>query len=122
MSCAIAIGYRHSHAIEASIAHPSQKKLMINAANDDGMTPLHIAAQNGYAPLCELLLSHEADIDSRAISKLTPLHLGASRNHLETVKVLLHYAKSQEKSIVNAAADDGLTALYLAAENSNPWI
>ena len=28
-------------------------------------TPLHVAAQEGHSDICELLLAHGADVDSR---------------------------------------------------------
>lgn len=53
------------------------------------MTPLHMAANNGYYDLAEVLLNNQADVDSRTKSLRTPLHLATMRGRIEFVKLLL---------------------------------
>lgn len=46
----------------------------VNAADQDGCTPLHCAAHNGHKEIAELLLDKGANIDAVDKVKITPLH------------------------------------------------
>jgi uncharacterized protein len=49
----------------------------VNARNDMGMTPLHIAQ---HASLVEILVGHGADVNARAQNGWTPLHVQAGES------------------------------------------
>ena len=87
----------------------------VNAAQGDGMTALHWAAQQGNAQLVSMLLSAGANV--RATTRLgdyTPLHLASQAGHASTVAALI---------AVGAAADvrttTGASPLMLAAKSGS---
>lgn len=71
--------------------------------------PIHIAAENGHADAIVELLAYGADINSMSMG-LTPLHLAASKNRPEALKVLL-----ENNAKVDVISElDGSTALFIA--------
>nr|5H76_A Chain A, DARPin,Immunoglobulin G-binding protein A [synthetic construct]5H76_B Chain B, DARPin,Immunoglobulin G-binding protein A [synthetic construct]5H76_C Chain C, DARPin,Immunoglobulin G-binding protein A [synthetic construct] len=83
----------------------------VNAADNTGTTPLHLAAYSGHLEIVEVLLKHGADVDASDVFGYTPLHLAAYWGHLEIVEVLL-----KNGADVNAMDSDGMTPLHLAAK------
>lgn len=57
--------------------------------NQDGKTPLHIAAGNGWAPLTKLLLKKGADPMAHSGNGSYPIHESIWFNQMETFKLLL---------------------------------
>ena len=80
--------------------------------NDDGWTPLHKAAYEGYREIVELLIAKGADVNAKGgVTKGTiPLHKAASNGHKEVAEVLI--AKGAD---VNAKSENGRTSLHNAA-------
>jgi hypothetical protein len=76
---------------------------------DDGWTPLHWAAINGYAGCVNLCLEMQAYVNARSNTGSTSLHLASKRGHVEVVRVLLDAG-----AIVDAADVYGWTPLYCA--------
>jgi len=66
-------------------AHPG----LVNIADNNGMTPLSIAAGRGHAEIVKLLLNRKADIRAVNQQKQTALHLAALGGNEECVKILL---------------------------------
>ncbi|XP_055992424.1 ankyrin repeat domain-containing protein 27 [Sorex fumeus] len=129
---------------------PFQKKLAkipasglgVNVTNQDGSSPLHVAALHGRADLVPLLLKHGASVGARNASQAVPLHLACQKGHFQVVKCLLEaHAKPNKKDLsgntpliyacagghhevaalllqhgasINAANDKGNTALHAA--------
>lgn len=59
-------------------------------SHPDGMTALHVAAQNGWLRGVVALLQAGADVDAETTaSGSTPLHLAAERGHLAVIKQLV---------------------------------
>jgi len=94
-------------------------KADVNAGDNNGETPLHLASQspsnypNLDSPLpkiARLLLEHGADVNARRKDYLTALHLAAQRGRVEVVRVLLEHGAD-----VGAEAEDGKTAFQLAS-------
>ncbi|XP_038609353.1 ankyrin repeat domain-containing protein 27 isoform X4 [Tachyglossus aculeatus] len=99
---------------------PAQKKLTkspgnglgVNVTNQDGFTPLHVAALHGRADLVCLLLKHGADVGARNASQAGALHLACQKGHFQVVKCLMDFNAKQNKKDIN-----GNTPLIYACLN-----
>ncbi|KAM9624367.1 ankyrin repeat domain-containing protein 27 isoform 2-T4 [Morphnus guianensis] len=84
---------------------PAQKKfarisangLGVNVSNQDGFTPLHMAALHGHSELVCLLLKHGASISAKNAKHAVPLHLACQKGHFQVVKCLMDYNAKQNK-------------------------
>uniref|UniRef100_A0A8C4THF0 Ankyrin repeat domain 27 n=1 Tax=Erpetoichthys calabaricus TaxID=27687 RepID=A0A8C4THF0_ERPCA len=61
----------------------------INVSNQDGFTPLHVAALHGRENLVSLLIAHGANINIENTHGATSLHLACQNGNLQTVRYLL---------------------------------
>ena len=80
--------------------------------NEHGVTPLFIAAHNGYLAVVEALLGRGAAVDQAAADGVTPLCIAAHQDHLAVVEVLL-----DQGATVDQADIHGATPLFIAAGN-----
>ena len=62
----------------------------VNAADNEGETPLHWAAWNGHVEAIKVLLNAGANPNAADKYGHTPLHNAALRGHVEAIKVLLN--------------------------------
>ena len=87
----------------------------VNLPNEDGRTPLSIAASRGHKEVLEILLKHP-NIDLNQADELnkTPLMYAAEEDQKECVKLLLSHKPSLE-----VRDKEGRTALSLAAIKGN---
>ena len=85
-----------------------------SCTDDDGRTPLHIAAWWGRLKVVRYLAEKVEKVNVNAGDEdgHTPLHIAAQRGELEVVRYL---AEKVEKVNVNAGDDDGQTPLHIAA-------
>ena len=79
-----------------------------------GASVLHIAANRGSVEAVRLLLEHNADVNVRDRSGVTPLFAAVSTKQTAIVESLL-----DSKASVNIKDCDGLTALHEAANNGD---
>ncbi|XP_060537592.1 ankyrin repeat domain-containing protein 27 isoform X2 [Pantherophis guttatus] len=77
--------------------------------DDQGFTPLHVAAIYGQALLIDLLVSKGAVVTATDYHGSTPLHLACRKGYQNVTLLLLHYKSSTE-----AQDNNGNTALHLA--------
>jgi ankyrin repeat protein len=66
----------------------------VNLKNQEGWTPLHIAAKEGHVDIAALLIKNRAEVNERINSRddpsgLTPLHIAAYSNHVDVVELLI---------------------------------
>jgi ankyrin repeat protein len=93
-----------------------QKGADVNAAQNDGMTALHWAAQRGDAELAQMLIYAGARADAvTRIGLYTPLHVAAREGHAAVAKVLLDNGANVDAKTTNS----GVTPLHLAAASGN---
>ena len=86
----------------------------VNAAQGDGMTALHWAAESGQAAVAEQLIAASADVGARTrIGSYMPLHLAARGGHGALVRLLLEAGAGSDPDAVTASS--GVTPLHLAA-------
>jgi uncharacterized protein len=89
----------------------------VNAAQGDGMTALHWAAQRGDAELATMLLYAGAKVSSvTRIGQYTPLHLAGNSGNPAVVESLIKAGANVNARTTNSAA----TPLHLAASSGNP--
>jgi ankyrin repeat protein/endonuclease YncB( thermonuclease family) len=81
----------------------------INAVNDEGLTPLHVASAGGHKDVVRVFLAMEADPSIRDQGGFTCLHAAARNGHLDVVKLLVEFGAS-----VEAESNEGLTPLDVA--------
>jgi ankyrin repeat protein len=82
---------------------------LINVAKKDGLTPLHVAAANGYTDIVSLLASHPScDINMKDSDNLTPLHIAAHEGYPVMVERLVGFGAD-----LNSSSSDGNTPLHL---------
>ncbi|MEP3478719.1 MAG: ankyrin repeat domain-containing protein [Fuerstiella sp.] len=85
----------------------------VNAKNDEGIAPLHLAA---WPQMVELLISRGAEIDVRDESGRTPLMVHAEEaEDCDVMEMLLRLGAD-----ALAADEDGDTALSIAKERQEP--
>src|SRR6185295_5273374 len=87
----------------------------VNAAEGDGMTALHWAAEHGDQELAKVLL--EAGANARAetrIGRHTPLHVAAKGGHDRVVRLLV-----DAKADVSALTTTGAAPLHFAAASGS---
>ena len=84
-----------------------------NVAQGDGMSALHIAAEEGNAEIARLLLDRGAKVEARTrLGGYTPLHLASGNAHASVVDVLLGAGADVAATTVTG----GATPLHLAAK------
>ncbi|KAK8255637.1 ankyrin repeat-containing domain protein [Phyllosticta capitalensis] len=107
---------KHSPVVEFLLSREAE----IDAMDCKGYTSLHRAARKGNLEICEVLVNHRANLESKTKEDLefnagmTPLLLASTYNHSPIVEFLLgHEAK------VDAIDCEGYTSLHRAAEYGN---
>ena len=83
--------------------------------NTQGFTPLLVAAKNGHADVCGLLLEHGSNVNEvKPDTKHTALHLTASRGHKTSVEALLSWGAE-----TNPQDHAGFTPLHGACQGGH---
>jgi len=86
-------------------------------------TPLLIACQGGYHAMVKALLAAGASRTAHRSDSFSCLHRAAQNGHLACVTMLIGRADNQKMSPaeIDARANEGQTALYLAALNGHRY-
>jgi ankyrin repeat protein len=88
----------------------------VNAAQGDGMSALHWAAERGDAEMTEMLVYAGANVGAvTRIGQYTPLHLASRSGSEDAVKALLNAGADPSARTTNS----GVTALHLAAASGS---
>lgn len=103
--------------------------LYINAQNEDGKTPLHIAAENGFRSCVQILLKYHADTLLPNYLGQIPLHVAVQNGHGSCVELLIkastrnlgdfQTALSRKQSLLITACQNGFADIVrlLLSEN-----
>lgn len=78
----------------AAVARFIQTGADVNARNNYGNAPLHLAAINNAQQAAELLIEAGARINEQNVMKYTPLHFAVIYHHPVLVKYLIHHKAS----------------------------
>jgi len=90
------------------------KATSLKALNEQGSTPLHLAAAGGHEEILEVLLLHGAPINSRRSYGNTPIHYAVINGHVGAVNLLL--SKGADISNLN---NRGSSVLHFAASRGH---
>ena len=83
--------------------------------DENGYTPLHLAAENGNLEKCKLIVEHVENKNPRTNMDMgwTPLHLAVRNGHFDVCKLIIERVKDK-----NPAIKDGWTPLHDAGGHS----
>lgn len=82
----------------------------LNGTNDQGETPLHLAAYHNFTTILADLLAAGAEIDAKTVLGKTALHYAALRGNTAILHLLL-----AQKAAIDVQATNGWTALHYTA-------
>ncbi|XP_015189072.1 PREDICTED: ankyrin-3-like [Polistes dominula] len=94
------------------------KKEIINARQNNGNTPLHVAIYYDHINIVKLLLNSNADFLVINDTRDTLLHFAAVKGYEYIIKTVLEKA-TKSHDIVNIETVNGMTALHLAAQHNS---
>lgn len=89
----------------------------LHVRDDFGLTPLHVAAANGFTRLAQLLLETGADVDARDSFERTPLMHAVLNKQVQVSQLLL-----EKGAQIDAADPDGSTAMSIANKQDHEGI
>jgi ankyrin repeat protein len=87
----------------------------VDSRDNNNWTPLHYAAEKGYAELVNILLHNRASINAESNGKATPLHFAARNGHVKVVEALL-----SSRAMINVTTqNNNWTPLHYAAKHNH---
>jgi ankyrin repeat protein len=101
----------HNNDISKAKKLIKKKPDLVFSKDENGFTPLHLAAANGHKAMAELLLNNNSEVNSKDNAGSTPLHQAAAAEGQpsDLVEMLLAHGAT-----VNSTDKYGLTPLHYA--------
>lgn len=99
--------------LEKHVANGS-KTDFLDAASEDGITPLTAASSEGHTECVKLLVDAEADVNAKDKDSTTSLMAASARGHFDVISIILAAGAD-----VNEQNLDGHTALMFAYNGKN---
>jgi ankyrin repeat protein len=97
------------------LEHDGETKALVNAKDENGQTPLHIASQHNRLSIVALLLEFGANVNVQDNDGMTPLFFAAqSARSSKVVQLLLKHGAE-----VNRTSKNGQVPLHLASQHVN---
>lgn len=91
-------------------------KHLIKAVDDEGQTPLHLAARRGHHVVCSMLIEAGAKVDERDRERYTPLLRAAREGQVKACEVLVQ-AKADPRLVLS----DGVKCTEVQLRNALLW-
>lgn len=104
--------YGHSEIVSTCLY--GHQGLHPNVTTTSGMTPLHMACQEGYLSIVRILLEEGADVDALTKKRLSPLYFACTTGATAIVKTLI-----EQGADAVGLSTDGKTLLHAAAQKSH---
>jgi ankyrin repeat protein len=83
---------------------------LVNAQDEDGVTPLLLVSREGHKDVAELLISEGADVNAKDKWSYTPLHWASQHGQKNIAELLISKGAN-----VDAKDDKGRTPLHFAS-------
>uniref|UniRef100_A0A2A4JBG9 Uncharacterized protein n=1 Tax=Heliothis virescens TaxID=7102 RepID=A0A2A4JBG9_HELVI len=98
-------------------------KALLDVANDDGHTPLHLAVMSGNAVVTRMLVHAGLSLGARDRKGETPLHKATTKGHIECLQALLAPVPEQPRTKISSVLDQknykGQACVHVAASSGN---
>ena len=105
----LAIEHGHSHVIESLL---QKRQLNIEAVDEDGQPPLHVAVQEGQIEIAKMLLAAGASIEQSGFHGWRCIHIAASLGDVDTVEWCLQHGAD-----ARARTSSGQQALHKSGKS-----
>ena len=114
-SCRLILHTKHNkHDQRQPIVHTFEISGNKNIQRPDGLTPFHLAAQNGHLKICKYLISTIKEKNPTSTSGLTPLHFAALNGRFKVCRLIIKNLRHKNPGDINA-----WTPLHSAAKRGH---
>ena len=102
-----AVEWNNIDVVQLILAHAKDK----NPKNEEGETPMHVAAREGHLEICQLIINRVKDKNPRGYMGYTPMHEAALNGRLDICRLIMDQVAEK-----NPIDGNGKTPLNLAEE------
>lgn len=110
-----ATSYHHTRIVELLL---KEDHAYVDLSTFDGSTPLHVACERGFIDIVQLLIDHQASINTRMNDGTTAIMLACQNGHLTIVQMLVGTGQCD----LLLARLDGVSPLFLVVQHGHEMI